>query len=125
MRRALLPIILAIALMAVGVHLVARQGGVKPFTDGDWPRFAGDFAGTKYSKLTQINTTNVSRLAAAWTFQGVGTQQTPIVISGVMYASTPGGVVALDADTGSLIWRYGAVPAPGGRGGGGRGRGAA
>jgi len=112
--------------MAVGVHLIARQGGAKPFTDGDWPRFAGDFAGTKYSKLTQINTTNVSRLAAAWTFQGVGTQQTPIVISGVMYASTPGGVVALDADTGSLIWRYGAVPAPGGRGGGGRGgRGAA
>jgi glucose dehydrogenase len=126
MRRALLPIILAITLMAVGVHLIAWQGGAKPFTDADWPRFAGDFAGTKYSKLTQINTTNVSRLATAWTFQGVGTQQTPIVISGVMYASTPGGVVALDADTGSLLWRYGAAPAPGGRGGGGRGgRGAA
>ena len=123
MRRALLPVGLAIVLMAVSAHLIARQNtGVKPFTDGDWPRFAGDFAGTKYSKLTQINTTNVSRLATAWTFPGVGTQQTPIVISGVMYASTPGGVVALDADTGSVIWRYGAAPAPGGgRGGGGRG----
>src|SRR6185503_12867214 len=103
MRRALLPIILAIALMAVGVHLVARQGGGNPFTDGDWPRFAGDFAGTKYSKLTQINTTNVSRLAQAWSFEGVGTQQTPIVISGVLYATTPTGVVALDADSGMLI----------------------
>src|SRR5687767_5998923 len=120
--RRLLPIALVIVLLAVSVHLTARQNnGVKPFTDADWPRFAGDYAGTKYSKLTQINTTNVSRLAAVWTFQGVGTQQTPIVIGGVMYASTPGGVVALDADTGSLIWRYGAVPAPGGRGGGGRG----
>jgi quinoprotein glucose dehydrogenase len=127
MRRPLLPVILAIALMAVGTHLIARQNGVKPFTDADWPRFAGDFAGTKFSKLTQINTGNVSRLAQAWTFQGVGTQQTPIVIGGVMYASTPTGVVALDADTGSLIWRYGTAPAPGGRGaGGGRGgRGAA
>ena len=127
MRRVLLPLGLTIALMAVSAHLIARQNnGAKPFTDADWPRFAGDYAGTKYSKLTQINTTNVSRLATAWTFQGVGTQQTPIVISGVMYASTPGGVVALDADSGSLIWRYGAAPAPGGRGGGGRGgRGAA
>ena len=123
MRRALLPIILAITLMAVGVHLIARQGGAKPFTDADWPRFAGDFAGTKYSKLTQINTTNVARLAQAWTFEGVGTQQTPIVISGVMYASTPTGAVAIDADTGMLVWRYGAAPAPGG--GRGRGRGAA
>jgi quinoprotein glucose dehydrogenase len=106
--------------MAVGAHLLARQGAVKGFTDADWPRFAGDYAGTKYSKLTQINATNVSRLVQAWTFQGVGTQQTPIVIAGVMYASTPTGVVALDADTGSVIWRYGAVPAPGG-GRGGRG----
>jgi len=126
MRRASLPIILIIAVVAVGAHLIARQGGVKPFTDADWPRFAGDFAGTKYSRLTQINTANVSRLVQAWSFQGVGTQQTPIVISGVMYASTPTGVVALDADTGSVVWRYGAVPAAGGRGGAGRGgRGAA
>ena len=92
------------------------------FTDGDWPRFAGDFAGTKYSKLTQINTKNVSSLAQAWTFQGVGTQQTPIVIGGVLYASTPTGAVALDADTGMLIWRYGTVPTPGGGGRGGRAR---
>ena len=111
--------------MAVSVHLTARQsGGVKPFTDADWPRFAGDFAGTKYSKLTQINTGNVSRLAQAWTFAGVGTQQTPIVLGGVMYASTPGGVVALDADTGSVVWRYGTAPAAGAGGGGRRGRGA-
>jgi len=91
MRRAFLPVGLAIFLFAVGAHLIARQGAVKPFTDADWPRFAGDFAGTKYSKLTQINTTNVSKLAQAWTFEGVGTQQTPIVISGVLYATTPAG----------------------------------
>ena len=89
MRRTFLPVGIAIVVIVVGTHLAARQGGVKPFTDADWPRFAGDLAGTKYSKLTQINTTNVSRLAAAWTFAGVGTQQTPIVVAGVMYASTP------------------------------------
>ena len=109
--------------MAICVHLIAGQSAVKPFTDGDWPRFAGDFAGTKYSKLTQINAKNVSSLAPAWTFAGVGTQQTPIVIAGVMYATTPSGAVALDADTGTLIWRFGAASPPGG--GRGRGRGAA
>ncbi len=123
MRRALISVVLGVGLIAVGAHVMARQGGVKPFTDADWPRFAGDFAGTKYSKLTEINTGNVSRLAAAWTFAGVGTQQTPIVVSGIMYASTPSGVVALDADTGSVIWRYGTVPAAGGGGRGGRGGG--
>src|SRR5688572_4936720 len=121
MRRTFLPVGIAILIIVVGTHLVARQGGAKAFTDADWPRFAGDLAGTKYSKLTQINTTNVSRLTTAWTFAGVGTQQTPIVIAGVMYASTPGGVVALDADSGTVIWRYGTVPAPGGGRGGGRG----
>jgi quinoprotein glucose dehydrogenase len=113
--------------VAVCAHLAAQQPGTgRAFTDGDWPRYAGDLAGTKYSKLTQINTKNVSTLVQAWTFQGVGTQQTPIVVDGVLYATTPGGVVALEADSGKLIWRYGAEPAPGaggrgGRGGGGRG----
>src|SRR5512134_3664285 len=92
---------------AAWAHLAAQQPGrVRAFTDADWPRYAGDLAGTKYSKLTQINTTNVSTLVQAWTFQGVGTQQTPIVIDGVLYATTPGGAVALEAASGKLIWRY-------------------
>src|SRR5688572_11757653 len=106
---------------AVCAHLAAQQPlPVRAFTDADWPRYAGDFAGTKYSRLTQINTKNVSTLVQAWTLQGVGTQQTPIVVDGVLYATTPGGAVALEADSGKLIWRYGAAPAPGG-GRGGRG----
>src|SRR5688572_11612943 len=106
----------------VSAHLAAqRPSTVRAFTDADWPRYAGDLGGTKYSKLTQINTKNVSTLVQAWTFQGVGTQQTPIVVDGVLYATTPGGAVALEADSGKLIWRYGAEPAPGGGGRGGRG----
>jgi quinoprotein glucose dehydrogenase len=114
-----------VAVLAVlCAHLVAQQKSAVPgFTDADWPRFAGDYAGTKYSKLTQINASNVSTLVQAWTFQGVGTQQTPIVVNGVMYASTPSGVVALDGTTGAVIWRYGAVPPAGGGRGGGRGAG--
>jgi quinoprotein glucose dehydrogenase len=111
---------------AFAAHVVAQQKApVRAFTDADWPRYAGDLAGTKYSKLTQINATNVSTLVQAWTFQGVGTQQTPVVIDGVLYATTPAGAVALEADSGKLIWRYGPAPPAGGGGRGGRGGGAA
>jgi hypothetical protein len=96
---------------------------VPGFADGDWSRYAGDYAGTKYSKLAQINASNVSTLVQAWTFQGVGVQQTPIVVNGVMYASTPSGAVALDGTTGAVIWRYGSIPPAGGGRGGGRGAG--
>jgi hypothetical protein len=113
-----------VVLAVVCAHLVAQQKSAVPgFADGDWSRYAGDYAGTKYSKLAQINASNVSTLVQAWTFQGVGVQQTPIVVNGVMYASTPSGAVALDGTTGAVIWRYGSIPPAGGGRGGGRGAG--
>ena len=63
----------------------------------------------------------MSKLTSAWTFAGVGAQQTAIAVNGILYASTSTGVLALDGDTGKEIWRYGAVPAPGGGGRGARG----
>jgi glucose dehydrogenase len=96
--------IVVAGLAAFGAHLVAQQKSAVPaLTDADWPRYAGDLAGTKHSKLTQINTSNVATLTQAWTFQGVGTQQTPIAVNGVMYASTPTGAVALDGATGAVV----------------------
>jgi len=92
----------------------------------DWPRYTGDLAGTRFSTLKQINAQNVQTLTNAFTVAGVGAQETPIVINGVMYVSTSTGVLAVEADSGKEVWRYGAVPAPGGGGGrGGRGAGAA
>src|SRR5688572_18150319 len=115
--------VVAAGLAAFGAHLVAQQKSATPaLTDADWPRYAGDFAGTKHSKLTQINASNVATLVPAWTFQGVGTQQTPIAVNGVMYASTSTGAVALDGATGAIVWRYGAAPAPSAARGAGAGR---
>src|SRR6185436_12112344 len=115
-------LLLAALLPIAGQSRAAQKSTTSRYTDADWPRYTGDLAGTRYSKLKQINTTNVSKLASAWTFAGVGGEETPIVVGGVMYASTSTGVVAVDGDTGKEVWRYGAVPAPGGGGrGGGRG----
>ena len=35
----------------------------------DWPMYNRDLAGTRYSPLTQINTTNVARLTQAWSYR--------------------------------------------------------
>ena len=36
---------------------------------GDWPTYNHDLGGTRYSPLTQINTSNVAKLHPAWIFQ--------------------------------------------------------
>src|SRR5262249_39781245 len=47
-----------------GVVLMAQSRG--PFRDGDWPMYARDPSGAKYSPLAQINTQNVTRLNQVW-----------------------------------------------------------
>ncbi len=76
----------------------------------DWPVYHGDSAGDHYSSLSQINRQNVTRLRVAWTFdtgESGGLEANPIVVSGVVYGCTPTRkVVALDAATGKLLWRF-------------------
>jgi alcohol dehydrogenase (cytochrome c) len=39
---------------------------LKPLAD-DWPTYSGDYSGKRYSKLTQVNQSNVKNLTLAWT----------------------------------------------------------
>ena len=80
----------------------------------DWPSYNRDLAGTRYSPLQQVSTTNVDELRQAWSYplgpaaSGVtdGSELTPIVVDGVLYATAADRVVALRADTGAEIWRF-------------------
>lgn len=76
----------------------------------NWLTYWGDYQGTHYSTLRQIDTANVRQLQATWAVQMPGDsilESTPIVVDGVMYTSgTPGQVFALDARTGRQIWKY-------------------
>jgi len=77
----------------------------------NWPGYGGGPEGTRYSELKQINRSNVQKLQVAWSYDtadGAGDPQTqPIMIDGVMFGLTPKHkVIALDAATGKLLWRF-------------------
>jgi glucose dehydrogenase len=78
--------------------------------DGDWITFGRDYSNQRFAPLHTIDRSNVAQLAPAWTYQlgSVGATQThPLVVGGVMYVSMAGNdVAAIDAATGSEIWRY-------------------
>jgi alcohol dehydrogenase (cytochrome c) len=84
--------------------------------DGDWLMVRRTYDGWGFSPLRQITTDNVSRLTPVWSFStGAinGHEATPIVNNGVMFVATPGNqVIAIDARTGALLWRYRNTPAP-------------
>ncbi len=60
--------------------------------DGQWTMPAKDYAATRYSGLSEINTGNVKQLRAAWSFStGVlgGHEGQPLVVNHTMYVVTP------------------------------------
>src|ERR1700676_2001000 len=79
----------------------------------EWSVYSGNPESTHYSPLSQITRDNVNHLQIAWTFDsgdsfpGSENECNPIVVNGVLYATTPkGNVVALNAGTGKLLWRF-------------------
>jgi len=75
-----------------------------------WLTSGRDANGTYYSPLQDINAANVSQLGFAWDYRlgtNRGQESTPLVIDGVMYATSNfGRVYAVDAATGKALWTY-------------------
>jgi alcohol dehydrogenase (cytochrome c) len=93
------------------IHLLRKEGErYRAVTSqADWPSYNGETNGGRYSTLTQIDKTNVSRLAPKWTFSLPGTsnlQATPVVVQGVMYVTSANECYALDAGSGRRVWHY-------------------
>ncbi len=88
----------------------------------EWRVYGRDPAGMRYSPLDQINRSNVGRLRRAWTCHtgevkpgSISTEKhrlrsiecTPLVVDGVLYLTTPyNRVIALDAESGKMIWEF-------------------
>ncbi len=99
---------------ALGIVLLGLLAGCGDGrTYRSWRVYGGGRDGIRYSSLDQINRDNVSQLQAAWiydtgdAFEGSEMQCNPIVIDGVLYATSPKlRVFALDAATGKEIWSF-------------------
>src|SRR6266404_5378344 len=106
--------------MRPAIALLLLLAACRSTTSGsdDWPAYS-NAGGTRYSPLTNIDRTNVSRLQVAWTYHTGETsfaknseekstfEATPIVIDGTLYVSTGfNKVIALDAATGRERWTY-------------------
>lgn len=82
--------------------------------DQEWHTYGGDLASTRYSPLDAINGENFSQLELAWEFDtsnfGVSPefnfQSTPLMVNRTIYttAGSRRAVVALDAQTGEILW---------------------
>jgi alcohol dehydrogenase (cytochrome c) len=78
--------------------------------DSNWLMVRRTFDGWGYSPLDQITPANVSRLRPVWVFstgEARVHESPPIVNNAAMFVTTPNGqVIAIDAKSGTLLWRY-------------------
>ena len=97
--------------------------GTRVPADRDWPVTGGESCNDRYSPLTQIDRGNVRRLRLAWRYRTGDSltassqiQATPIVVRGILYATTPRGrAFALRAESGAELWTFDPAPVTGRR----------
>jgi quinoprotein glucose dehydrogenase len=92
------------------VALMAAAVAATPAAQNTWVHAGQDPGHTKYSTLDQINTTNVTALERAWTFNTGDKsgffETTPLVVVDTMFISAQNGVFALDPVTGVQKWKF-------------------
>ena len=104
--------------------------------DGEWSAYGADKAGSKYSPLDQINKDTVHDVQIVWRQSTIPdavrqgstnrpstqSQNTPLMVDGLLYVSTGlGTVAALDATSGEVVWYDAALEEGQRRGGSSRG----
>jgi|GEM_PF-1638379 len=74
-----------------------------------WLHTNGNWAGHRYSTLTQLNPGNVKNLRPVWIYSLGGktdAQNTPLYHDGLLYVAQDNTVFALDVNTGRRVWKY-------------------
>src|SRR5689334_22806221 len=97
-----------------GLMALAILSACSPGNQNDastWPTFGHDASNSKFSALTQIDTSNVKQLKEAWRFEDVaeggGVYFNPVMMQNRVIGLMPSDkLVALDAGTGKLLWEF-------------------
>lgn len=118
MRRAFYAITTGLVLTSIAAVAQRPEPGGVGATE--WRHYGGDAGSSKYSALNQVTRANVRALDVAWRWstpdndlvktnpaRPYGYQDTPLLVNGVLYTTTPLGVVAaIDPVTARTIWTY-------------------
>jgi quinoprotein glucose dehydrogenase len=119
---------LALALIATpaALHAQSTPGALAESTaalaGGEWPAYAGTYAASHYSPLTQIDRSNARDLHIAWRWKSPdqairaanpqagpsrANESTPLMVGGTLYTSTSlSQVAAIDAVSGETKWVF-------------------
>src|SRR5262245_45132670 len=105
-----------LGLSASAASLVSQTSPMPSTRNGDWPHYAADNTGSRYSPLAQIDAGNFNKLEVAWRYKtdNLGPRPeyklegTPVAIKGILYTTggTRRSVIALDGRTGEVIWTH-------------------
>ena len=80
----------------------------------NWLTYNGDYMSQRYSRLDQITPDNVTSLELKWILQNQvfgAWQSNPIIVDGVMYVTErPNSVMAVDASSGRVFWKFRHTP---------------
>jgi alcohol dehydrogenase (cytochrome c) len=95
----------------INVQVTGEQIRTAGSRADEWLTYSGSLNGWRYTPLAEINRENVSRLRVRWIRQfvtsGSKNESTPIVVGGEIFITEPPcEVVALDATSGKVRWRY-------------------
>jgi alcohol dehydrogenase (cytochrome c) len=108
-----------LAAAAMGTSTVATGPGdinkikANRRTDTDWPTYNNGFLSQRFSKLTQINTRNVSSIKEVCRIElavADSLHTGPLMIDGVMYATTVRDTFAINPADCTLLWKSTWVP---------------
>jgi quinoprotein glucose dehydrogenase len=104
-----------IVLIFFSASLAAQTDSAAP-ASYPWQTLNGNVQATRYSPLDQINAENAASLRVAWRFNmdnfGPTTEgsnvTTPVIVNGTLFATAgiTRDIVALDADTGQMLWLW-------------------
>lgn len=95
--------------LPTGMGPTQEELDAAPHSTRDWLYHTHDYSGARFADLSQINSSNASRLQAVCVFQvgEVSNFQTgPVVYDGTMYVTTAHSTIALDASNCRTKWRY-------------------
>lgn len=114
MKLKLLTLLVSIGCAAMGAHAVVTDQMIEndAKTTDDVLSWGMGTQGQRYSPLKTINTSNVAKLLPVWSFSFGGEKQRgqesqPVIHNGKMFVtSSYSRIYALDAKTGTKLWKY-------------------